>query len=400
MAAFEYVALSANGQTRTGLTEADSERHARRQLRERGLIPLKVCNAHTATTRIRVCHTRLKTERLALLTRLLATLLRSGVPLDDALLALSRQSGERHANKLLFEVRAGILAGESLANSMARFPYAFPDAYRATIAAGEQTCHLPLVLERLADHVEISIRTQQKLKLAMIYPGVLTVTALCVVGSLLAFVVPEVIRVFDSAGRQLPAITRWLISISNAFKAYGVYVAATLISAGFVLRRLLCHRHIRAMFQRTCMRLPLIGPLMIESGAAQCARTLAVLLDSGVNLVESLTVAARTASQLPLSDVLLQCATSVREGVSLSNALARHAIVPPLLPHLVATGEGNGDLVTMLDTAAKAFEHKTANAVAVITALLEPGLVLVMGAMVLFIVLAILLPIFDMNQLV
>ena len=283
---------------------------------------------------------------------------------------------------------------------MARFPYAFPDAYRATIAAGEQTRHLPLVLERLADHVEISIRTQQKLKLAMIYPSVLTVTALCVVGSLLAFVVPEVIRVFDSAGRQLPAITRWLISISDAFKAYGVYVAAAVIGAGFVLRRLLCHRHIRAMFQRTCMRLPLIGPLMIESGVAQCARTLAVLLDSGVNLVESLTVAARTASQLPLCDVLLQCATSVREGVSLSNALARHAIVPPLLPHLVATGEENGDLAPVLDTAAKAFEHKTANAVAVITALLEPGLILVMGAMVLFIVLAILLPIFDMNQLV
>ena len=334
------------------------------------------------------------------MTRLLASVLKSGMPLDDALLALSRQFGERNTASLVLEVRAGILEGQSLAKSMGHFPRAFPDAYCATIGAGEQTRHLPLVLERLADHVENSSRTREKLKMAMIYPSVLTITALLVVAGLLAFVVPEVTRVFDSVGRQLPTITRWLIGISDAVKAYGVYVATAIIGGVLVFRRMIRNTSFRAGFQRTCMRVPLIGTLIVESAAAQFARTLAVLLDSGVNLVESLTIVAQTASLIPLKDALSRCATSVREGVSLSKALAAHKIVPPFLTYLVANGEDIGDLTKMLDTAADTFEYKTANALTVIAGLLEPALILAMGAIVLFIVIAILLPIFDMNQLV
>ncbi len=400
MAAFEYVALSTDGQTHKGLTEADSERQARRQLRERNLVPVEVFRTEVSNSRVRGRRTRLPADVLALLTRLLARLLKSGMPLDDALLVLSRQSGGRHTTSLMMEARAGILEGHSLAKTMARFPRAFPDAYRATIGAGEQTRHLPLVLERLADHVEDATRARQTLAAAMIYPAVITITALLVVAGLLAFVIPEVTRVFDSAGRQLPAITQWLIAISDAVKAYGFYIATTVIGGAFMCRQLLRHAGFCAGFQRTCMRLPLIGTLIAERSAAQFARTLAVLLASGVNLVESLSIVAQTSTLIPFADAFSKCAGAVREGVSLSKALAGHEIIPPLLTYLVASGESSGDLPAMLDTAAGTFDHKTARMLSVITRLLEPALILVMGGIVLFIVLAILLPIFDMNQLV
>lgn len=400
MAAFEYVALSDDGKTRKGLTEADSELQVRRKLRDRGLIPVSVFPSHEPLISTGRRRTRLSAEKLALLTRLLASLVKSGMPIDDALLALSRQAGDPAMNRLVFEVRVGILEGQSLSKSMARFPEAFPDAYRATVGAGEQTRHLPLVLERLASHVEEAARMRQKLRIALIYPSLLTVTALLVVACLLAFVVPEVVRVFDSAERELPAITRWLITISDLCRNYGLYAFAAIVAFGLMFRQLLRRNGFRAMVQRGCMRLPLLGRLITESGTARFARTMAVLIDSGVTLVDSLSIASKTTSLLPLRESLSQCGSSVREGMSLSRALAAHETMPPLLTDLVANGEGSGNLAEMLDTAANTFEYKITNSLAVLVGLLEPALILIMGAIILFIVLAILLPIFDMNQLV
>lgn len=400
MAAYEFVALAPDGRFEQGLTEADSERQARRQLRERGLTPVSVTHARSSPKRAGPRGYRLEPAELALLTRLLSTLLASGMPLDDALLALSRQTGNRASHGLVLEVRAGILEGKSLEKSMAPFERAFPDTYRATVGAGEQTRHLPAVLARLADHVDAAARAREKLRAALIYPAVVTLTAILVVSGLVTFVVPEVTRVFDSVDRELPLVTRVLLALSDGASAWGGYVLMALVLGWVGFRRALRRRPFRAAFQGVLMRTPLVGALLVESATAQFARTLAVLVDTGVSLLDSLRIAARTAPLVPLADDLAECASAVQEGVALSAALGRIGYLPPLLPHLVASGENSGDVAGMLDTAAATLEHKTSNALTVAVSLLEPALILSMGAVVLFIVLAILLPIFDMNQLI
>ncbi len=403
MAAYDYSALTADGSTRRGVIEADSDRHARRQLREQALTPLQVNEARRRVDERGASglrRDRLSGEQLALLTRLLGTLLGSGLPLDDALSALARQSESRATERIVLGVRAKILEGRSLADGMAQYPQVFPEVYRATVGAGEQTQHLPLVLTRLAEHVEANERIRRTTRLALVYPAVLTVTAILVVTGLLTFVVPEVVKVFDSLDRELPPLTRGLIAVSEFLRDHGLVfvgaIAALYLGAHLALR----NAAVRFRWDALRMRLPIIGRLMVDSDVARFTRMLGIMLGSSVDLIDALHIASKSIRLRPLAEAVEQVTVNVREGESLQKALGRAENIPRIVPHLVASGESSGNLVEMLDTAAEALEHRVHSTQSLLLSLLEPALILVMGGIVLIIVIAILLPIFEMNQLV
>jgi general secretion pathway protein F len=283
---------------------------------------------------------------------------------------------------------------------MSEFPNIFPDVYRATVGAGEQTQHLPLVLMRLAEHVEAREKLRRSAKLALIYPAVLTLTSLAVVGGLLAFVVPEVVKVFDSMDRGLPALTTALITVSDFVRDRGFLMLAALI-AGYVGFRLLLKKNgFRYKVHQILMSLPLVGKLLINSDASRFTRMLAIMLGSSVDMLDALLIASKSIYLSPLKDEINLVLLAVKEGESLSNALKDSPHMPSIIPHLVVSGESSGNLVEMLDTGAETLEYRVDNFLNVLLGLLEPALILLMGGIVLLIVIAILLPIFDMNQLV
>lgn len=407
MAVFEYTALDARGQQRKGFTESESERQARRQLREQGLIPLDLRGgrperraAGEASPPPAASRAGLSGEQLALFTRLLGSLLASGLPLDDALTAIANQSEDRRLRRVVLGVRDQILEGQSLEYALRRYPAAFPGAYAATVGAGEQTRHLPLVLGRLAEFVEQQQGLRQRLRVAMIYPVVLLLTAAAVVSLLMAFVVPEVVRVFEHGEQTLPGITRALIAFSDHFPVIGAAVITLVLVAGVALRRAMAVPAMRLRIDAALLRVPVLGRLIRETNAARFARTLGILLDSGVELIQGLEISARALGSEPMRQRVVDSVRLVREGESLGRALAGGGQMPALLLHLVRAGENSGELPQMLTTAARTHEQNAASGIAVLMGLLEPVLILSMGAIILVVVLAVLLPIFDLNQLV
>lgn len=405
MSAFEYTALAANGRKTRGLTEADSERHARRQLREQGLVPLTVQPATTAQARQEgqpraTSRERLGTTDVVLFTRLLGALLESGLPLDDALSAIAKQSADPKLRRVVLDVRGRVLEGQSLADALSRFPRAFPEVFLATVGAGEQTRLLPLVLQRVADYLERRQEVQQKVRLAMIYPAVLTGVSVLVVAGLLTFVVPEIVKVFEHSAQKLPAITVALLAVSDAFKTHGLLVLAVLAGAFIAFRALLRRPAAKRAWHLALLGLPLLGAFYRENDAGRFARTLGILLDSGLGMLDALGIAGKSVVNLVLRAELEHASARVREGESLAGALAKAPHLPPLLVHLAASGESAGELPKMLETAANSSERAVQLRLAVGLNLLEPALILTMGVVVLVIVLAILLPIFEMNQLV
>jgi len=404
MAAYEYTALETSGRRARGITEADSERHARRLLREKGLVPLtvqatsqrNVGPARQATT----SRLNLSPTQVVLFTRLLGALLESGLPIDDALSAIAKQSSEPALRRVVLDVRSRVLEGQSLSDAVAQFPRAFPEVYRATVGAGEQTRLLPLVLQRVADYLERLQEVQQKIRLAMIYPAVLTLVSILVVAGLLTFVVPEIVKVFEHSAQQLPGITIALLAISDFLQQHGLVLLAGLVLAMFGLRALLARPELRRRWDRLMLTLPVVGEFHRENDAGRFARTLGILLNSGLPMLDAFRIAEKSVVNLVLRAALEDAATRVREGEALATALARTPHLPPLLVHLVASGESSGELPRMLDTAANSSDRAVQLRLAIGLNLLEPALILTMGLVVLMIVLAILLPIFEMNQLV
>ena len=403
MATFEYSALTQSGDSRRGVLEADSEKQARRRLREQSLTPLAVSEARgrgsNASSRgFRA--TKLSGDQLGLVTRLLGTLLRSGLPVDDALSALSKQSDSSTIERIVLGVRSKVLEGHSLADSMAEYPQVFPEVYRATVGAGEQTRHLPLVLTRLAEHVESREKLKKSLRLAMIYPVILTLTALLVVIGLLTYVVPEVVQVFQGLDRELPQLTNALIATSDFFKVWGLWLVLAIIASVVMFRIALQKPNFRAQWHRLLMKMPLLGTLLIESDIGRFTRMLSIMLSSSVDMLDALVIASKSTYLIPLRKQLDGVIVQVREGEALNRALNEVDRMPSIVPHLALSGESSGNLEEMLDTAAETLEYRVQNFLSLLMGLIEPLLILVMGAIVLLIVIAILLPIFDMNQLV
>ena len=404
MAAYAYLALDAQGRQHKGLLEADSPRQARALLRERQLSPLQVSAARAREDEqprhgLRLSR-GLSAAELALLTRQLATLIQAALPIEEALRAAAAQAASARVKGMLLAVRSGVLEGQSLAQSLAAFPAAFPELYRATVAAGEHAGHLGLVLEQLADYTEQRQQSRQKIQLALLYPLILMIASLTIVGFLLGYVVPDVVKVFVNTGQSLPTLTRGLIAVSALVKHWG-WLILLLLAGGLVLLRLWLRPPTRRQrWHALQLRLPLFGRLLRATQTARFASTLAILCRSGVPLVEALAIAAAVIGNLHIRHKVMLAAQQVREGSSLTRALQASEEFPPMMLHMIASGEKSGELEQMLARTARNQENDLAAQVALLVGLFEPFMLVVMGGVVLLIVLAILLPILSLNQLV
>jgi general secretion pathway protein F len=400
--AFEYLALDPNGKERRGVLEGDSPRQVRQQLRESGLTPLSINTAtgKTSERKSRLFQKRINAMELALITRQMATLLQSGLPLEQVLQTAAHQTDKRHVERTLLAVRAKVLEGRSLANGLSEFPKTFPELYIRTVDSGEESGHLEVVLERLADYTEQRQQLRQKTIFALFYPALLTIVSLLIVAGLLTFIVPEVTRVFENMSAELPWITRALMATSDAFRAYGVPIFLGFMLLLLFFNYLLKRPGPKLAWHRLMLRLPLAGRLVRTTNAARFSRTLSIMAASSVPILDALRIASQVLTNLPMRHAVDEAASKVREGTSLYRALEKTGYFPPMTLSLLASGEASGNLEGMLERSADIQEREIETLVSTINGLFEPILILVMGGIVMVIVLAILLPIFDLNQLI
>ena len=399
MTAFRYEAVDAAGKSRHGIVAAETARQVREQLRGAGLFPTAITAANNGEPEA-IDRTRLPPASLSLVTRLLATLTRSGMPLDQALAAVAEQADDGRAARVLTGLRAQVAAGEPLAGSLARWPRTFSDLYRGLVAVGAETGRLPDVLARLADYLEAREILRQKFTMALIYPALVTGIALAVIAVLLAYVVPQVVSVYQQSRQTLPWLTQALIALSGFFRATGWYWLAGTVAA--VVAFALANRRdaFRSRWHASLLRMPVAGRLVAAIDTARFASTLAILTASGAPLLRALDAARDVVWSLPLRAAADASARLVREGVSLARALKEQKIFPPVLIHLVANGEASGQLAPMLERAAALLEQESERRITWFAALVQPALIVAMGAIVLVLVLAIMLPIVSMNQLI
>lgn len=403
MAAFRYEAYDASGRLQKGVLEADTARQLRAKLREQGLLVASVeaLSAAAVSGEGRFRWRRgLSGAQLSLITRQFATLLAAGLPIEATLNALIEQADTDHQRQILAGVRGEVLAGHTLARALQKYPRVFPELYVTLVAAGEQSGRLGEVMERLADYTESHQALRQKVGLAFVYPAIVTLVAGAVVLGLLTYVVPQVVGVFQNTNQALPWLTRALIALSDFLRASGWVWLVGLGVAAWAARRALARPGPRLRFHRWLLRLPVVGTMVRGVNSAQLASTLGILVGSGVPLLAALQAGAGVVRNLPMRAAVEEAARRVREGGSLSRALAAERLFPPMLVHMIASGETSGRLVQMLERAAEQQGREIENRAMALTSLLEPLLIVVMGGVVLVIVLAILLPIFEMNQLV
>lgn len=406
MAAFHYNALDAAGKASTGMVEADSARLARTLLRDKGLFVMELDALSDASTQKGTRSFNLPFRKhiplseVSLMLRQLATLLEAGLPLEQALAVLIEQGDNPAMRQVIAALRSEVLAGNTLARAMDKHKDTFPEIHRALINAGEASGELATVMDKLATYSEAQQALQQKIALAMIYPAIVIFVAILVVGGLLIFVVPSVVEVFQQTHQALPFLTRALIALSDFLSATWLYLIALLIVGGFATQRALQQEALRYQLHLKLLRLPIVGKLIRGSNTARMASTLSILVGSGVGLLTALNAACGVLTNLPMRRALEDAAMKVREGVTLSRALAASGLFPPVLVHLIASGEQSGRLDTMLDRVAKQQTQEVSGFTTALTSILEPVLILFMGAVVLLIVLAILLPIIQMNQMI
>ena len=405
MGAYEYSAVDAKGRKKSGVLAGDTPRQIRQLLREQGLMPVAVAEVGGQEQARRpggFFRRRLKVgiPALVLFTRQLATMVHSGSALDKGLQVVANQTEQPTMKKVTAALRSRVQEGQSLAAALDDFPAIFPDFYRATVAAGESSGSLDHVLERLADYVEFKQQLQQKVVLALAYPVLLTTVALLVVIGLLAYVVPQIVTVFKNLHQQLPLLTRLLILVSDLVRHYGLVILGLLIAAAIIFRIVLARPGARYRLHSLLLTLPVLGKFIRGLEVARFARTFSILVNSGVPALNGMNIAAGVLTNLALREAVSTAAQRVREGESISQALTRTRAFPPLVIHLIASGEAGSDLARMLDQAAVSQEQEIVMKTGLATAIFEPLLILAMGGLVLLIVLAVLLPVFELNQLV
>jgi len=405
MGAFEYVALDPQGRERKGLIEGDTPKHVRQLLRDKQLLPLEILE--TAERELKQSRSRrpfmrrgLSSLDLALLTRQLATLLRSGLPLEETLQAVAEQTEKPRVQRIVLGVRSKVVEGHPLAEGLRDFPQAFPEIYRATVSAGEQSGKLDSVLERLADYTESRQVMGQQVSHALVYPIVLLVLSFAIVSFLLAYVVPQVVAVFESGHQELPVATRILIGTSDLVRHYWFYGLIVMGGAVWGFSRWMKAPEARLKVDRLLLRLPLAGKLIRGLNTARFSRTFSILTASAVPVLEALRISAEVVNNLPMRNAVEEAALRVREGAPIGKSLAARKLFPPMMIHLIASGESSGELEKMLERAASNQEREMDGLLSTLTNLLGPMMVVFMGAVVMFIVIALLLPIFQLNDLV
>jgi general secretion pathway protein F len=405
MGAFEYTALDTAGRSRKGVIEGDTARHVRSLLRERQLLPVTIeeIAAQESRRQRRGGFSLLRgvsAADLSLLTRQLSTLVRAGLPLEEALLAVSEQTEKPRVQTILLGVRAKVLEGHTLAAGLNDFPSVFPEIYRATVSAGEQSGHLDAVLERLAEYTETREQMRQKVMGAMLYPIVLTVMCFTIVSILLTYVVPKVVEVFEANRAKLPLATQVLVAVSGFLRNYGLWLLIAIGVLSFLVWRALKARATRFRFHRTLLRIPVFGRIVRGFNTARFTRTLSILTASAVPVLDSLRIASEVVTNLPMRDAVSEAAARVREGAPIGRSLAANRLFPPMTIHLISSGESSGELQAMLERAAVNQERELEGLLAALVGLLGPLLIVGMGLFVMGIVFAMLLPIFEMNQLI
>jgi general secretion pathway protein F len=406
MGAFEYVAVDPAGRERKGVLEGDTPRQVRQQLREQNLLPVSVQEVVEQEVERSGRRMQFKFQRglsaldLSLITRQLATLVKSSLPLEEALLAVSQQTEKPRVRNIMLGVRSKVMEGHTLADSLAEFPNSFPEIYRATVAASEQTGHLDAVLERLADYTENRQQLQSKTLGAMLYPVLLFVVCVTIVFFLLVSVVPKVVEVYRTSDAQLPILTQILITGSDFMRKWGLALFVAIGVAFWLFNRWLRVESNRRRWHQFLLTVPLIGKVVRGSNTARFARTLSTLTASTVPVLEALRISGEVVTNLPMKGAVAEAAVRVREGAPIGKSLGANRMFPPMMIHLISSGETSGELDTMLERAAQHQERELDATLQAVVGLLGPLMILVMGGVVLLIVLAMLLPIFQLNDLV
>ena len=407
MAAFEYTAIDARGRHKKGIEEGDSSRQVRQTLRDRGLAPTSVVHAVARDGRsqgsapvIRVGWRTMAPLELALFTRQLATLVAAGLPVEESLHTIARQSDKRRVSALVMNVRAQVLEGHSLATALNAYPSAFGTMYRSTVAAGEQSGYLHAVLDNLADHTEQRFESVRNVQMALFYPILLFVVSIAIIAGLMVYVVPKIVGVFERTGNELPFLTTALIDISGFLRGNWWAIAIAVVAAVLLVRWLLRQSEFRLRWDHRKLKLPIAGKVVRSGNASRYASTLAILSTSGVPLVDAMQIARSVVTNSWLKRRLAEAVQRVSEGSSLRAALEGVRYFPPMLLHMVASGEASGQLDSMLAKVADYQQKELTRLVTTLVQLFQPLMLLFMAGLVLLIVLAILVPILSMNQLV
>ena len=405
MPVYAYVGLSPEGKNVNGIIDAESPRAARLKLRRTGVFPTSLTETREDTTprasrSISRLLERASPQELAVMTRQLSTLVSAGLPLVDCLSALIDQVDSERLKQILTETRERVNEGSSLADALAEHPKLFSDLFVNMVRAGEASGALDVVLLRLADYTESTARLRAKLRSALTYPIIMVLVGGAILFFLLSYVVPKITRIFTESKQVLPLPTRALLAISGAFASYWPVVLVLLIAAAFAFRYWVRTPKGRARYDRWVLRLPVFGKLLQKIAVARFSRTLSTLLKSGIGLLPSLDIVKNIVDNRVLFDATEAARDAIREGQSIAPPLKKSGIFPPLMIHMIAVGERSGQLEQMLIKTAEAYEGEVDGTIATLTTLLEPVMILFMGGLVLFIVLSILLPIFQMNQLI
>ncbi|MEO1785388.1 MAG: type II secretion system inner membrane protein GspF [Pseudomonadota bacterium] len=398
MAAFEYQALDTAGRTRKGVVTADTPRAARKELRRQALTPLKVAPTRERADEKTTSGRKIGTGEVVLVTRQLAMLIMSGTPVEEAIGAVGSAAEDAKTRTVLASIRSNVVEGRSLSDALRTEHRSFTPLYRAIISAGEEAGALGLVMDRLADYLERSQAMRRKVTAAMIYPAVLALVALSVIIALMVFVVPRVVEQFDTLGADLPALTTALIAISAFLTEYGLILLGGVVVGVFAFHRAMKTEPVKRRVDGWLLSLPIVGRVARSVAAARFSRTFSTLAVSGAPALDCLAAARETTPNLVLRDAVDETIVAVREGGSLSKAMARTAQFPPLMVHMAASGEASGDLGAMFSKGAEYLESDFETASSVALGLLEPLITVVMGGMVLVIILAIMLPILQLNS--
>ncbi|MFT6895820.1 MAG: general secretion pathway protein F [Paraglaciecola sp.] len=404
MAAFTYKAMDHNGKNKSGVLEGDNARQIRQQLRERSLIPLEVEQVadkeRKSANQFSLFKPSISASDLALLTRQLATLVESSIPIEEALLAVAEQSEKPRQKNMMMAVRSKVVEGHNLADAMGEFSHIFDELFRAMVAAGEKSGHLDTVLNRLADYTEKRQQTRSQITQAMVYPTLMMFFALGIVMLLLTVVVPKIVGQFEHMGQDLPTITRVLISVSEWMQSYGLILIMVLVGLAIVVGKILQQPVMKKRYHKFILRLPLLGKVSRGLNTARFARTLSILTSSAVPLLESMKISSDVLENLYIRDAVKQASGNVKEGSSLRAALEKTKMFPPMMMHMIASGERSGELQQMLGRAADNQDREFEALVGVSLKVFEPVLIVTMAGIVLFIVMAILQPILALNNMV
>ncbi|MFT4924734.1 MAG: general secretion pathway protein F [Phenylobacterium sp.] len=401
MAAYEYKALDSKGKNKKGIVEADSVKQVRQQLREKGLVPLEVkVTAQKEKNRGGIFQAKISASDLALITRQIATLVQSALPIEASLLAVAEQCEKPRMKGMLMGVRSKVVEGYSLAEGLGEFPYTFDNLFCSMVAAGEKSGHLDQVLERLADYTEQRQHMRSQLSQAMMYPMILTTFAVAIISILLATVVPQIVGQFENMNQTLPGTTLFLIDCSDFIRNYGLFLLLGIVMLVVLIKRLLLRPNIRMRYDRILLDLPVIGKVSKGVNTARFARTLSILTSSAVPLLEGMQISGKVLENQHIKKAIMEAAMRVREGAGLKVSLESTKIFPPMMLHMIASGEKSGELENMLGRAADNQDRDFEMRMNISLKIFEPVLVAVMAGMVLFIVMAILQPILNLNNMV